>query len=109
MFISEIFSEHLFGHLLFAMYYASACRGLTEQACERRIVFQFSIVILLGIWWIVQLQKIRWLKWKRSSNEPIKIRFIKWIKCILPRLPTRHERRKMRKDFQAWLKLFLSP
>ena len=75
MFISEIFTEHLFGHFFLARY--DACRGLTMQECERKIVFQLSILILFCIWWIIQLQKIRWLKWKTSSNEPVKIRFIK--------------------------------
>ena len=105
----EIFSEHLFSNFIFARYSGQAWSRLTEEECTKRIVLQTSIVIVLSIWWIIQLQKIRWLKWKKSSNVPVKIRLIKWLKNTCPRFQTRHKRCKMPKDFQAWLKLFVSP
>ena len=106
--LNEIYSEFLFGNIIFAKY-AGFCRGLTSQECNERIVNGWYLVIVLSIWWIIQLQKIRWQKWRSSSNEPVKIRLVKWLKDRLPRIPTRQEREKMRKDFQDWLKLFLSP
>ena len=106
--LQEIYSVFLFGNIIFAKY-AGFCRGLTSQECNEKIVNGWYWVIALNIWWIIQLQKIRWQKWRSSSNEPVKIRLSKWLKDRLPRFPTRQERRKMRKDFQDWLKLFISP
>ena len=74
-----IFLGQLFRHLIFA-YRGGVCNG-TKEECEARAIFvvntYFTAFIAIFICTLSDMQRKRWLKWKRTSGEPFSAGFIK--------------------------------
>ena len=106
-----MFFSQLFCHFIFA-YRGGVCNG-TKEECEAQLIFNlniyFTVFIAIFIYALYDMQRKRWLKWKRTSNKSFSARFIKWLKSIHMLFPSKNERQSILKNFRAWLKLYFAP